>query len=106
MSFSEKLDELLANPSPTVRRFIQLIQPVDDGKLEQMARESRRLTRMHFGKAMRLFAPIYLSTSVSITANTAVSRETTPLSVRPSRLMSYSKKLVTSMITVSVASCL
>lgn len=61
MSFSEELSGLLDNPSPSVRNFARLIQPVSDGQLEEMAVESRRLTRLHFGNAVRLFAPIYLS---------------------------------------------
>ncbi len=61
MSFSEELPRLLESPSAAVRRFEQLIQPVSDLRLEEMARESLRLTRLHFGKVIRLFAPIYLS---------------------------------------------
>lgn len=61
MSFSEELPGLLARPSSVVQRFQQLIQPVSDDRLEQMAQESLRLTRLHFGKVIRLFAPIYLS---------------------------------------------
>ncbi|MEG2327990.1 MAG: radical SAM protein, partial [Akkermansia sp.] len=61
MSFSQDLPYLLDNPSLIVRKFTQLIQPTDDGQLEEMAMESRRLTRLHFGNAIRLFAPIYLS---------------------------------------------
>lgn len=61
MSFSDELAGLLATPSPAVRHFRRLIQPVNDLRLEEMARESLRLTRLHFGKNIRLFAPIYLS---------------------------------------------
>ncbi|MEG0587975.1 MAG: 2-iminoacetate synthase ThiH [Akkermansia sp.] len=61
MSFSQDIPYLLDNPSLIVRKFTQLIQPTDDGQLEEMAMESRRLTRLHFGNAIRLFAPIYLS---------------------------------------------
>ena len=48
-------------PTPLVRRFMALLEPVDDARLEAMAQESRRLTRLHFGRTIRLFAPIYLS---------------------------------------------
>lgn len=61
MAFSQELPGLLASPSPAVRQFERLIAPIDDAGLEQMAGECQRLTRMHFGKVIRLFAPIYLS---------------------------------------------
>lgn len=41
--------------------FEQLIQPCPDERLEAMAAESRALTLRHFGRTMRLFAPLYLS---------------------------------------------
>ena len=40
---------------------MSLLEPVGDARLEAMAQESRRLTRLHFGRTIRLFAPIYLS---------------------------------------------
>lgn len=61
MSFSDELSDRLTQPSSVVRRFMQLLEPVDDSRLEAMAQESLRLTRLHFGKTIRLFAPIYLS---------------------------------------------
>ena len=61
MSFSEELNDLMDCPTPLVRRFMALLEPVDDARLEEMAQESRRLTRLHFGRTIRLFAPIYLS---------------------------------------------
>ncbi len=61
MSFSEELNGLMDHPSSLVRRFMALLEPVDDARLEAMAQESRRLTRLHFGRTIRLFAPIYLS---------------------------------------------
>lgn len=54
--FLEKLQH-----SPLNRRFQQLIAPKTAAELEAMAQSSRALTRKHFGKAMRLFAPLYLS---------------------------------------------
>ena len=47
--------------SATVTRLAELLRPASDGDLEGMARESQAVTRRHFGKAMRLFAPLYLS---------------------------------------------
>lgn len=61
MSFSDELPGLMANPTPAVRRLCQLIQPATDEQLEALARESSLLTRRHFGRTMRMFAPIYLS---------------------------------------------
>lgn len=50
------------NPSsPLIRRFAQLIAPKNAPQLEAMAQHSRALTLKHFGRAMRLFAPLYLS---------------------------------------------
>jgi 2-iminoacetate synthase len=53
----------LATPStsPLLRRFAGLLEAKSDGQLEAIARESQTLTRRNFGKAIRLFAPLYLS---------------------------------------------
>ena len=48
-------------PSPTLRRFAAYLEPKTDAELEAMARESALLTRRNFGRAIRLFAPLYLS---------------------------------------------
>src|SRR4051812_26332382 len=47
--------------TPTLQRFRALLEPMDDGRLAAMAAESAAITRRHFGKAIRLFAPLYLS---------------------------------------------
>ncbi|MDQ3623670.1 MAG: 2-iminoacetate synthase ThiH, partial [Verrucomicrobiota bacterium] len=47
--------------SPLVRRLAALVAPKTDAQLEALARQSAALTRQHFGKAIRLFAPLYLS---------------------------------------------
>jgi len=47
--------------SPIQRRFMELIAPKSDGELEAMAAESRALTLRHFGRTIRMFAPLYLS---------------------------------------------
>ncbi len=47
--------------SPLVRRFAGRLEACGDAALEAMARESAALTRRHFGKTIRLFAPLYLS---------------------------------------------
>ncbi len=46
---------------PPVRAFERLLAPGADDALESMAARSRDLTRRHFGRVMRLFAPLYLS---------------------------------------------
>ncbi len=51
----------MEEPSPLMRRFRKLLAPCPDGRLEAMARQSQAITRRHFGKTMRLFAPLYLS---------------------------------------------
>ncbi len=47
--------------SPALRKFRQLTEPVPDSRLEQMAVAAQRSTRQHFGRTMRLFAPLYVS---------------------------------------------
>ncbi len=44
-----------------LRRFAALLEPASDAQLEALARQSQALTRRHFGKAIRLFAPLYVS---------------------------------------------
>lgn len=39
----------------------ELIAPCDDARLEAMAGEAHRITLRHFGRVVRLFAPLYLS---------------------------------------------
>lgn len=51
----------MKDPSPLMRRFARLLDPASDAQLEKMARKSQAITRRHFGKTMRLFAPLYLS---------------------------------------------
>ncbi len=47
--------------SPIQRRFAALIAPKTPAELEAMAAESRALTLRHFGRTIRMFAPLYLS---------------------------------------------
>lgn len=61
MAFSRHFDEALLRPSPLVQRFARLLEPADDALLESLAGRARALTLKHFGRAMRLFAPLYLS---------------------------------------------
>jgi len=61
VSFSTLIDSALAAPTPELRAFRQLLEPCSDPALEEMARRSAALTRRHFGRTMRMFAPLYLS---------------------------------------------
>jgi 2-iminoacetate synthase len=61
MGFSERFPELLERPTPLMRRFAEMLNPVSDAVLEQMARRSQVITRQHFGRTMRMFAPLYVS---------------------------------------------
>ena len=57
------LSDLIFSPqkSALLRRFSALLAPADDAQLAALARESAAITRRHFGKTIRLFAPLYLS---------------------------------------------
>lgn len=44
-----------------LKRFASFLEAKDDASLSKMVHEASRLTRRHFGRAMRLFAPVYLS---------------------------------------------
>ena len=61
MAFSDTFEAISASPSPLIRRFAQLIEPVAAGMLEARAAEAKLLTMRQFGRTMRLFAPLYLS---------------------------------------------
>jgi 2-iminoacetate synthase len=61
MGFSNVIDSELASPAPGLRAFRRLLEPCGDAELENRARQSAAITRRHFGRTMRLFAPLYLS---------------------------------------------
>ena len=82
MPFSERIDAALANPSRELQAFCRLIDPCNDIALEQLARRSVAVTRRHFGKTMRMFAPLYLSNEcVNSCAYCGFSRENAILRV-------------------------
>jgi len=58
MLFSSEISKALCEKSPLLRKFEALLTPRTDAELESMARESAALTRRHFGRTMRLFAPL------------------------------------------------
>lgn len=61
MSFSKQIGPILATPPAELAAFKRLIGPCSDATLENLARRSAAMTRRHFGRTMRLFAPLYLS---------------------------------------------
>ncbi|MFZ9936710.1 MAG: radical SAM protein [Luteolibacter sp.] len=61
MAFSEVFPELMRRPTPLMRRCARLLDERTGGPLEALARQSQQTTRRHFGRTMRLFAPLYLS---------------------------------------------
>src|SRR5262249_19142843 len=50
-----------SSPGPGLRAFGALLEPCTDDELERRAARARAITMKHFGRAMRLFAPLYLS---------------------------------------------
>ncbi len=63
MSFVQTFNQLSQHKkrSPLLTRFESLLAPARPEQIESLARQSVALTRQHFGKTMRLFAPLYLS---------------------------------------------
>lgn len=61
MSFADLYRQPDSISSPLMRRFARLISAKSDAELERMAGESSAITKRNFGRAMRLFAPLYLS---------------------------------------------
>ena len=61
MAFADVFPDLLQHPTPLMRRFLRLLDETNGGPLESLARQSQQITRRHFGRTMRLFAPLYLS---------------------------------------------
>ncbi|NCF13392.1 MAG: 2-iminoacetate synthase ThiH [Verrucomicrobiaceae bacterium] len=59
MSFVDTFNR--GETTPLLRKFEQLLAPKSREEIESMAVNSRSITRRHFGKTMRLFAPLYVS---------------------------------------------
>ena len=59
--FSSAFRDDPARMSPRLSRLRRLLDPVPDGELETMAVKAAAVTRRHFGRTMRMFAPLYLS---------------------------------------------
>jgi len=61
LSFVDTFNKLPGEKSALLKKFERLIQPMENAELEQLAAQSHQLTQQHFGKTMRLFAPLYVS---------------------------------------------
>ncbi len=61
MSFAKVFGQSGYTLPASLRAFEQLLEPCPDAVLEAMALRSQQLTVKHFGRVMRLFAPLYLS---------------------------------------------
>ena len=59
--FSGQFESALERNSPLLKNFEGLLAPMTDEQLGDLAAQSSALTRQHFGRTMRLFAPLYLS---------------------------------------------
>ena len=59
--FSGQFESALERKSPLLKNFEGLLAPMTDEQLGDLAAQSSALTRQHFGRTMRLFAPLYLS---------------------------------------------
>lgn len=66
--------------------FALLLSPTASNRLEEMARLSQQTTRKHFGKVVRLFAPLYLSNECvnickycGFSRNNKIPRQTLPI---------------------------
>jgi 2-iminoacetate synthase len=59
--FTRILDNIGLERSDTVCSFASSIAPKTDDQLDALAARARQLTLQHFGRTMRLFAPLYLS---------------------------------------------
>jgi len=57
----EEIERRCAQPVGRLERFVRLLEPVTPDALRQRAAEAASVTRRHFGKAVRLFAPLYVS---------------------------------------------
>lgn len=61
MSFVDTFNRLPDERSRLLDRMEQLLAPKSPAEMESIAAEAAKLTRRNFGRAMRLFAPLYLS---------------------------------------------
>ncbi len=57
----EEVTRVLSKESFSIDDYFVLISPVASGFLEEMARKAQKITLQHFGRAMVLYAPLYLA---------------------------------------------
>ncbi len=62
---SEDVEKSLKNPKRTIDDFINLISPVAQDYLEDMAKLSNEITKKRFGNVVQLYLPLYLSNECS-----------------------------------------
>ncbi len=55
------IDRILAGSTLSERDFLALLSDAADERLEAMAQKAASLTRLHFGRAVVLFTPMYIS---------------------------------------------
>ena len=55
------VERALRSESPTERELAALLSPAAADRLEHLARRAQTLTRRHFGRTIKLYAPLYLS---------------------------------------------
>ena len=78
----ETLEAAAARPSGRVAALARYLGVVDDARLAAMAGQAAAVTRHHFGRTMRLFAPLYLSNEcINSCAYCGFSRENSILRV-------------------------
>jgi 2-iminoacetate synthase len=58
---TDNVAKVIKNGVQSVEDFKALVSPAAEPFLEEMARESHRVTRQRFGKVIQLYVPIYLS---------------------------------------------
>ena len=58
---SVDVENALKSDHRTLKHFMALISPAAESYLEPMARQSTQLTQQRFGKAIQMYAPMYLS---------------------------------------------
>ncbi len=56
-----QVEQALAADEPETREFAALVSPTAGERIETLARRALALTRRHFGRAISLYAPLYLS---------------------------------------------
>ncbi len=61
MNASQEIERSLKQPSATIQKFLAVLQTRDNRALMSKLEAAQALTRRHFGRTMRLFAPLYVS---------------------------------------------